>query len=130
MYRIEDKPSLYLLRGKREILSMLSTLENYERENGRFANLRNVLDIKNDINDIIPKIEMEIQNAKRFEVWLEDDVQEGYAVFGKRVSPMEKVTRYRYIKAFKSYKRANEYKEELKLGKEFTEYVIDKIILE
>ena len=118
---------MYLLRGKREVTSLLGVLENYEREHGKFANLSNTTEIRNKLYDVIPLLEKEIDTAERYEEWLEGGIEKVYVVFGKRISDKGKITKYRWIKAFKSHKRAEEYKEELGKPKEYTKYEVQEV---
>lgn len=72
-YRMNEKPSAFLTREKREVLRMTSTIQNYKRENRNFINQDNTQNIEKLLYELAHRLEKEVKKAKEIEQWLEED---------------------------------------------------------
>lgn len=130
MYRIGEHPSEFLIRKKREVLDTVTTIENYEREHKKFANFENTIKIKEYATKLVAFLEDEIGTAMRYEQWLDDGIEKVFVIFGKRISPKGNITKYRWIKAFKSKRKAENFKDTLKKDTQYTEFELKEVELE
>lgn len=72
-FKLGDRATDYLVRDKRELMRVRSTIETYKRERGKLADLSNVGDIAMLLDKLIPLLEQEIETSKDYERWLKDE---------------------------------------------------------
>ena len=124
-----DKPSELLTDSKRYLFRIKSTVENYERENGNFANTANTTEIKSTIDKLIPVMESEIGVAKKYEFWVEGRNKPVYLLRKLKITEKGNITVNEIIGLFRTKKRADAYR--LSLDKEkYIEYRIEEWFVE
>ena len=124
-----DKPSEMLTDANRYLFRSKAIVENYERENGRFANTANTTDIKTAIDKIIPVVEREIDVAKKYEYWVEGTNKPVYLLRRVRWSSHGNVVESKITNVFKTWKRADAYRLSLPQEKR-VEYHIEEWLVE